>query len=203
MPLVTTPVLHPTTPAVNAPSSMDSAERIMVMAALAGDDEAFETVIRTYSRRIYIVAYAILQDVSEAEDVVQDTFLKAHHQRGKLREPEKFPAWLLTVARNGARDRLRRRRPEAGAETFDALADPNVALPGSALEAEEHQARLRRALATLPEEHRTALTLRYLEGLDYRAIETAMGISNGALRGILGRALGTLRRMPGLERSLL
>ena len=180
---------------------MDSAERIMVTAALAGDDEAFETVIRTYSRRVYVVAYAILQDVSEAEDVVQDTFLKAHHQRAKLRESEKFPAWLLTVARNGARDRLRRRRPQAEPEAFDTMADHNAATPGSALETQEHEARLRRALATLPEEHRTALTLRYLEGLDYRAIETTMGLSNGALRGILGRALGTLRRMPQLQRS--
>ncbi len=173
----------------------------MVTAALAGDDEAFETVIRTYSRRVYVVAYGILQDVAEAEDVVQDTFLKAHQQRAKLREPEKFPAWLLTVTRNAARDRLRRRRPQAEAAEFDTLVDHQAVTPGSALEREEHQARLRRALATLPEEHRTALTLRYLEGLDYRAIETTMGLSNGALRGILGRALGTLRRMPGLERG--
>ena len=180
---------------------MDSAERVMVRAALAGDEEAFETVIRTYSRRVYIVAYSILQDPSEAEDIVQDTFLKAHGQRKKLREPEKFPAWLLTVARNAARDRLRRRRPQADTDTFDSMADPNVATPGSALEKEEHQAHLRRALARLPEDHRTALTLRYLEGLDYRAIETSMGLSNGALRGILGRALGTMRRMPGLERN--
>ena len=187
-----------------APSAaMDSAERIMVMAALAGDDEAFETVIRTYSRKIYVVAYAILQDVSEAEDIVQDTFLKAHHQRDKLREPEKFPAWLLTVARNGARDRLRRRRPQADAVVFDTMADHRAATPGSEMEKEEHEVRLRRALASLPEEHRTALTLRYLEGLDYRSIETAMGLSNGALRGILGRALGTLRRMPNLQRSNL
>ena len=182
---------------------MDSAERIMVMAALAGDDEAFETVIRTYSRKVYVVAYAILQDVPEAEDIVQDTFLKAHHQRGKLREPEKFPAWLLTVARNGARDRLRRRRPQADAVVFDTMADHRAATPGSEMEKEEHEVRLRRALASLPEEHRTALTLRYLEGLDYRSIETAMGLSNGALRGILGRALGTLRRMPNLQRSNL
>jgi len=180
---------------------MDSAERIMVTAAMAGDDEAFETVIRTYSRRVYVVAYAILQDVAEAEDIVQETFLKAHHQRSKLREPEKFPAWLLTVTRNAARDRLRRRRPQADPDAFETMPDHNVVTPGSALEKEEHQAHLRRALATLPEEHRTALTLRYLEGLDYRAIETTMGLSNGALRGILGRALGTLRRMPGLERS--
>ena len=182
---------------------MDLTERSMVMAALGGDDAAFETVIRTYGRRVYVVAYAILQDVSEAEDTVQDTFLKAHQQRGKLREPEKFPAWLLTVARNGARDRLRRRRPQADEETFDSLVDHQAVTPGSRLEQEEHQARIRRALATLPEEHRTALTLRYLEGLDYRAIETTMGLSNGALRGILGRALGTLRRMPGLERQSL
>ena len=205
--LVTTPV-HTSSSAAAASgaradgaSGMESDERIMVMAALAGDDDAFETVIRTYSRRVYVVAYAIVQDPSEAEDIVQETFLKAHHQRGKLREAEKFPAWLLTVARNGARDRLRRRRPQADAETFDTLADPSAATPGSAMEKEEHQAHLRRALAALPEDHRTALTLRYLEGLDYRAIENTKGLSNGALRGILGRALGTLRRMPGLERS--
>ena len=203
MPAVTTPVLTPSPAAADAAAGMDSAERIMVMAALAGDDEAFETVIRTYSRRVYVVAYAILQDRSEAEDIVQETFLKAHHQRGKLREPEKFPAWLVTVTRNGARDRLRRRRPQADAASFDSLVDHGAATPGSAMETEEHQAHLRRALATLPEEYRTALTLRYLEGLDYRAIEAAMGLSNGALRGILGRALGTLRRMPGLERSSL
>src|SRR5271155_968641 len=97
MPLVTTPVLNPSSVAAATAASMDSAERIMVMAALAGDDEAFETVIRTYSRRVYIVAYSILQDKSEAEDIVQDTFLKAHQQRRQLRDPEKFPAWLLTV----------------------------------------------------------------------------------------------------------
>src|SRR5476651_779512 len=133
MQLVTSPVL-PSSTAPTPGGAMDSAERMMVMAALAGDDEAFETVIRTYSRRVYVVAYAILQDVSEAEDIVQETFLKAHRQRSKLREAEKFPAWLLTVARNGARDRLRRRRPQAEPEAFDALQDHSAATPGSAME---------------------------------------------------------------------
>jgi len=199
MPLVTSPVPNPA-PAVTDVAAMNADERAMLKAALGGDEDAFENVIRTYSRKVYIVAYGILQDQSEAEEIVQDSFLKAHQQRDKLREPKKFPAWLMTVARNGARDRLRRRRPQAPPETFDTLVDDKVATPGSAMEQEEHQAHIRRALATLPEEHRTALTLRYLEGLDYRAIETEMGLSNGALRGILGRALGTLRRMPELER---
>jgi RNA polymerase sigma-70 factor (ECF subfamily) len=191
-----TPLTAPATPA-----GMDSAERVTIMAALEGDEEAFGSLIRTHSRRVYVVAYAIVQDVAEAEDIVQESFVKAH--QGRVRDPEKFPGWLLTVARNAARDRLRRRRPQAPAEAFDALVDHTAAAPGSALEREESQAHLRRALATLPEEHRTALTLRYLEGLDYRAIEESMGLSNGALRGILGRALGTLRRMPGLERNRL
>jgi len=202
MPLVTSPRPIPPTGAAAAPA-MDPVERSMVVAALEGQEDAFEAVIRTYSRRVYVVAYAILQDQSEAEDIVQDTFLKAHQTSHKIREPEKFPAWLLTVTRNAARDRLRRRRPQAGTETFDTLADDKVATPGSQLEQQESQAHLRRALGKLPEEHRTALTLRYLEGLDYRSIETTMGLSNGALRGILGRALGTLRRMPELERSTL
>ena len=183
--------------------AMDAAERITITAALAGDEEAFESVIRSYSRRLYVVAYAIVQDAAEAEDIVQETFCKAHRMTRQFREPEKFPAWLLTVTRNAARDSLRRRKPQAPPETFDAMEDQAAATPGSVMEQRESRAHLRRALASLPEEHRTALTLRYLEGLDYRAIELAMGLSNGALRGILGRALGTLRRMPALERIRL
>ncbi len=182
---------------------MDSTERNTIASALAGDEEAFESLIRAHSRRVYVVAYAIVQDVAEAEDIVQDTFLKLHQQRDRLREPEKFSAWLMTVTRNAARDRLRRRRPQGPEDSFEKLPDEQTGKPGAALEQEEAQAHLRRAMARLPEEHRTALTLRYLEGLDYRAIEAEMGVSNGALRGILGRALGTLRRMPELERSRL
>lgn len=180
--------------------SMTPAERGAISAALAGDDEAFEKLIRIYSRRVYVVAYAMVQDVAEAEDIVQETFLKAHRMGRGMRDPDKFPAWLLTVARNAARDRLRRRRPQASGETLEDLADDHVARPAAAMEQQEFRSHLRRALAGLPEDYRTALTLRYLEELDYRAIEVAMGLSNGALRGILGRALATLRRVPALER---
>jgi RNA polymerase sigma-70 factor (ECF subfamily) len=170
--------------------------REVVAAALAGDEDAFERLIRGYSRRVYAVAYAIVQDVAEAEDIVQETFLKVH--QGRTRDADKFLAWLMTVTRNAARDRLRRRRPQAPEETFEAMRDEQAVAPGSALQAREFRDHLRRALGTLPEDHRTALSLRYLEGLDHRAIEQAMGVSNGALRGILGRALGTLRCMPAL-----
>ena len=174
------------------------ADTAVVAAALAGDEAAFEQLIRAYGRRLFAIAYAIVQDRAEAEDIVQETFLKLH--QGRMREADKVIAWLMTVTRNAGRDRLRRRRPQAPEETFHTLADDG-ARPGAELERREYQQRLTRALRTLPEEHRTALTLRYLEGLDYRAIATTMGVTDGALRGMLGRALGTLRRMPALAQE--
>jgi RNA polymerase sigma-70 factor (ECF subfamily) len=188
-------------PSHDDPPGAMADERQGIAAALGGDQAAFEDLIRVYSRRVYAVAYAVVQDAAEAEDIVQETFLKLH--QGRMRDPDRLAAWLLTVTRNAARDRLRRRKPQAAEETFHALPDDNAPAPGANLEQREFHARLHRALGSLPEEHRTALTLRYLEGLDYRAIEQTMGLSNGALRGILGRALGTLRRMPALatERS--
>ena len=144
-------------------------------------------VIRTYSRHLFAVAFAILQDRGEAEDVVQETLVKAYGSRWRVRSAEKFPAWLASVARNRALDVLRRRRwvPLDGHEP--------VAEPATGGD-EEMRERLQTTLAGLPEKQRIALTLRYMEGLDHRAIERTLGVSNGALRGILGRALERMRK---------
>ena len=176
---------------------MNPDEREIIRCALRGDDEAFESVIRSMGRKIYAMAYGILQDASEAEDVAQETFLKAHRQRWLLRDPEKFPAWLFAVARNRSLDMLRRRRLRPLPLPLD---DAGHQKEGASLlpdDPQDHEGRLeeiRLALAALPERHRTALTLRYLENLDATSIEQVMGISNGALRGLLGRALATMRK---------
>ena len=170
---------------------MDSGERDLIQTALAGNPEAFEQLMNAYGMRVFAVAYAILQDRQEAEDCAQDAFFKVWRGRRQIREPEKFGAWLLAITRHAARDRLRRRavRPETVPLTAD---DPAISTPPDD-EADQHR-RVQTLLSALPEHHRTALTLRYLEGLDYRAIEQAMDLSNGALRGILSRALETMRR---------
>jgi RNA polymerase sigma-70 factor (ECF subfamily) len=167
---------------------MDSNEHAIYRAAMQGDREAFEMIIRSLSRNLFAIAYGILQNREEAEDVVQDTLVKAWKSRWRVRDPEKFPAWLSTIARHRARDLARRRRPEPLPHDFEST-ETKTEPENANLDSEVHA-----ALSQLPELHRMAVMLRYFEDLDYATIEQTLGLSNGALRGILGRALGTMRR---------
>ena len=166
---------------------MDADEREVYRAAIHGDREAFEMIIRTHSRPLFAIAYGILQNREEAEDAVQDALVKAWKSRWRVRDPEKFPAWLCMIARHRARDVFRKRsKLPVPAETESVTCDPYDA---SLLDRQLH-----RALAELPELHRAAISLRYFEELDYASIESRLGLTNGSLRGILGRALASMRK---------
>ena len=167
---------------------MDPSEREKYQAAIHGDREAFEMIIRTHSRTLFAIAYGILQSPEEAEDIVQDSLVKAWKARWRVRDPGKFPAWLATIARHKAHDVFRKRRTVPLSEQVTEPIEPEPANT-SALDQKLHS-----ALAALPELHRAALTLRYFEEMDYRTIENSLGLTNGALRGILGRALALMRK---------
>jgi RNA polymerase sigma-70 factor, ECF subfamily len=169
---------------------MNPDEHEIFRAAIHGDREAFEMIIRTESRALFAIAYGILQNRAEAEDVVQDALVKAWKSRWKVRDAGKLPAWLATIVRHRARDIARKLKPEPLPADFSEQVAEVSDLSGEP----ETTERLRAALTELPELHRAALTLRYFEELDYAAIENLLGLSNGALRGILGRALQALRK---------
>jgi RNA polymerase sigma-70 factor (ECF subfamily) len=167
---------------------MDASERENYRAAIHGDRDAFEMIIRTHSRPLFAIAYGILQNREEAEDAVQDALVKAWKSRWRVRDPEKFPAWLCMIARHRARDVFRKRKP--------------IPLPDDVIETAKSETsdttaldqQLHSALAALPEIHRSALMLRYFEEMDYQTIENTLGLTNGSLRGILGRALASMRK---------
>jgi RNA polymerase sigma-70 factor, ECF subfamily len=167
---------------------MDASEREQYRAAIHGDREAFEMIIRTHSRTLFAIAYGILQNREEAEDVVQDSLVKAWKTRWRVREPEKFPAWLATIARHRAHDIFRKRR------TFPLSEQMHEPIESELKDTIALDRQLQSALAALPDLHRAALTLRYFEEMDYQSIETTLGLTNGALRGILGRALAMMRK---------
>ena len=166
---------------------MEASEREVYRAAIHGDREAFEMIIRTQSRALFAIAYGILQNREEAEDAVQDALVKAWKSRWRVRDPEKFPAWLSMIARHRARDVFRKRRTVPLSEMPE--------MPGSETpQATTIDRHLDSALASLPELYRAAISLRYFEEMDYATIENRLGLTNGSLRGILGRALATMRK---------
>src|SRR3954462_15388740 len=114
---------------------MDAADRDIYRAAIAGDRDAFELIIRANSRTLFAIAYGVLQNRTEAEDVVQDTFIKAWKSRWRVRDPEKFPAWLATIARNRARNSTRNRRTVPLADDF---AETPAPLPKDKHKTNEH-----------------------------------------------------------------
>jgi len=173
---------------------MDSTEHDTYRAAIHGDRDAFEMIIHRQSRALFAIAYGILQNRAEAEDVVQDALVKAWKTRWRVRDPEKFAAWLGTITRHRARDVVRRHRAVRLPAEADEPIDPQFEEGARLSKEEEVNEQGRAALAPLPELHRTALTLRYFEAMDYASIERVLGLSNGALRGILGRAMETMRK---------
>jgi len=174
---------------------MDANERELYRAAIHGDREAFEMIIRTHSRTLFAIAYGILQNREEAEDAVQDALVKAWKSRWRVRDPEKFAAWLSMIARHRARDVFRKRRTVSlPNEATKSLASETNRNRNTNTSDELLDRQLLSALAALPELHRSALMLRYFEEMDYQSIEKLLGLTNGALRGILGRALATMRK---------
>ena len=170
---------------------MELADHAMYRAAIHGDTEAFGMVIRKMSRPLFAIAFGALQNREEAEDVVQDAFVKAWKSRWQVRTPEKLCAWIAMIVRNRAHDILMRRRNVPLEEQFNEI--NSIQAQFWLADAERYQ-QVHAALATLPELHRSVIALRYLEEMDYPSIEQTLGLSNGALRGILGRALAAMRR---------
>src|ERR1700704_3656799 len=141
---------------------MDSNEHAIYCAAIQGDRDAFEMIIRSSSRNLFAIAYGILQSREEAEDVVQDTLVKAWKSRWRVRDPEKFPARLsslYTPPRPGPRPPpgppppAPRRPPEPLPHDFE-----SAAVVSAETENADLAPHVQAALAQLPELHRVALT---------------------------------------------
>lgn len=172
---------------------MRESDETLVGKAQAGDRTAFEELVRRTSRLVYARLLLETGDPHRTEDLVQETLLRAYRSIGRLKDPGSLRSWLLIIAQNVLTDAGRkesRQKREA--------ADLNL-FPGSGPSPPEEagQAELRgkvlAVLRSLPEDYRLPLTLRYLAGADYDTIETQLGLSNGALRGLLHRGLKVLR----------
>ena len=166
----------------------------LIERTLEGDLTAFEALVERHRAVVYRVAARIVGP-HDADDVSQDTFLRAFHRLGQYRGTASFRTWLLQITQNTALNALdwARRRPSAPADDAPEAPDPDPQRqPVSELERQERRERLELKLDALRPEYRSLVVLRDLEGLSYDEIAGVLEMPLGSVKGRLHRARGEL-----------
>ena len=180
----------------------DESDASLMQKAAGGDPAAFDVLVRRWKTRVFRLALRFFRRPEDAEDIVQEVFLKLYRTAATYRSDAPFEHYLLRVATNACIDRLRdtrRRREEVlSALTTDAGAWLDRALGGTALEAQQAEAAKGLAaelLATLPPKDRMVLVLLDLEGLSALEVAEATGSTRAAVKVRAMRARRSLRRL--------
>ena len=169
----------------------------LVRRVQAGDSAAFDLLVRKYQHRVAALIGRYIPDWSECQDVAQEAFLRAYRAIGNFRGDAQFYTWLHRIAVNTAKNHLvaHNRRPPtddidvSDAEQFESglrLRDNDT--PERELMRQQMEQAVMRAVDALPEELRTAITLREVEGLSYEEIAERMGSPIGTVRSRIFRA---------------
>ncbi|HJU83717.1 MAG TPA: RNA polymerase sigma factor [Holophagaceae bacterium] len=173
--------------------------RVWVASAQAGDQAAFASLVERFSRDVYGKAYSILKNHQDADDVVQETFLRVYRALPGFRFESSFRTWIITIA---TRQALNYR--ERTARSHESLEMPEEGMEHPALRVEEGQMEamlddearrlLREALPKLPKRQKEALTLKLQHDWKYEQIAQAMGTSVGSVKAHIFHAIQNLTR---------
>jgi len=170
-----------------------------VLAARAGDREAFAALVERFRGPVFAIAYSYLRDPHEAEDIAQETFARAFLALPRLDEPARFASWLNGIAAHAAVDRLRERQLAAkvASDPWKAARLARGANPEDTASRKETIERLaealEEALGELPEDSRRAVLLRFFSGMSYAEIAELTSVPTSTVRGQLYRATRHLR----------
>jgi len=180
---------------------MEFADQAVVARARSGDAEAFRVLVERHSRGLFRLAFRMTGNESDAEDVVQETLLRAYRQLSKFDERASFGTWLYRIATNYALDVMRshaRRREQP--PPLDTAADPLLSAPSAdptpdrlALSAEVRD-RVTEAMDELSAAERTAFVLRHFEGMGIEDVSRILGCQPSAAKHSIFRAVQKLRR---------
>ena len=160
-----------------------------------GDSGALAELIRRHQTRLYQVAYRLLKDPLEAEDALQEVFIKVYENAHRFEPKATVSAWLHRITANHCLNLLRQRHPQESLNGEDApLVPDSQATPLEALEEAHLSRRLEELLDALPENQRRALILKRFANLSYQEIAAEMGLSAAAVDGLLKRARQSLKQ---------
>ena len=182
----------------------------LVQRVLDGDDTAFSTLVGKYQKPVHALAWRKIGDFHIAEDITQETFLKAYQKLSTLKEPRSFASWLYVITANRCNTWLRKRRlrtqpleTASGVELEKATYSGYVSAENERTMAEAQREVVKKLLAKLKESDRTVITLYYFGGMSYEEISKFLGVSVGAIKNRVYRAQERLKKEEPMIREAL
>ena len=169
----------------------------LVELVLSGNSDAFSVLVERYKDAVQNLAYRMLGNVTEAEDVTQEVFVRAYTQLATYKPAHKFSTWLLSIASHLSIDQLRRRRflalPLEDVPLLEWITDMGTGPEQSALQGEQHD-EIQHYLQRLPGKYRAVIVLRYWYDLSYEEIAQMLRLTPALVKARLHRARELLAR---------
>ena len=182
----------------------------LIQRVLTGDDTAFSVLVKKYQKPVHALAWRKIGDFHIAEEITQDTFLKAYQKLSTLKEPQRFVSWLYVIATNHCKAWLRKKRLRTESlENTESLALEKATYSGYVIEENERTAVeaqrevVKKLLAKLQESERTVLTLHYFGEMSSSEIGAFLGVSANTVRSRLRRAQQRLKGEESMIREAL
>ena len=182
----------------------------LVHRALAGDDAAFTALMEKYQKQVHATVWRTIKDFHIAEDIVQETFLKAHQKLGTLNDPQRFSGWLNAIATRRCLAWFREKRLNSELSENINIAmrhdDPYSGyLAGEQAKEATQELReiVKKWLAKLRESERTVVTLHYLDGMSCEEIAAFLDVTTNTIKSRLSRARQRLKKYESVEQSTL
>lgn len=176
-----------------------------------GDREALNKIMEKYQNIMFGMAYNILSDYQDAEDAVQETFIKVYKSISSFKGDSAFTTWLYVICRNSCNDILRKRRKHSVVTSIDSDETDDGPVrgiksdapsPEDMVELSETQALVREAINSLKPEYKEILVLSDIEQLSYDEVSSILKIPNGTVKSRLNRARNALRKKLSDKREL-
>ncbi|MSR72198.1 MAG: RNA polymerase subunit sigma-24 [Opitutia bacterium] len=191
----------------------NESEELTLNRARKGDLDAYNQLVLKYQERIFAKVFSMLRNSQDAEEITQDTFIRAHRALATFRGNASFSTWIYQIGTNLARNRYwywkRRKRDEsmsldadlgedAGATLHDILSD-GAQGPGHEAQHNEFVKKVADCMEQLKPEHALILTMRNVQNISYEDIAQELGLSIGTVKSRINRARGALRELMGDE----
>lgn len=184
---------------------METSDAALVAQVRAGNGDAYRVLVERYGRKIFGLAFRLTGNEEDAEDTVQETFLRAYRSLDRFNEEAQFSSWIYRIASNHALDVLRGRQRRTEHSISSAQADSNGLTlsdrlasarpaPDRLAASQQLQERLENALGELSPQERVAFTLRHFEGRSVEEISSTLNVTLGAARHAVFRAVQKMRR---------